>query len=93
LQSGTLRVDISTRKVFLGGEEVRLSPTEFGVLVAPMERKGEIVSPQWLLEHVVGGDDIGFVYQHIKWLRDKLEAIGDPKRIATIRGRGYRFDG
>jgi len=31
---------------------------------------------------------------HIRWLREKIEAVPDkPQRIITVRGAGYRFEG
>ena len=49
------------------------------------------------MERLWGYDYIGdtrTVDVHVRWLREKIEAEpGSPKRIITIRGVGYRFEG
>ncbi|MCH8108641.1 MAG: winged helix-turn-helix domain-containing protein, partial [Chloroflexi bacterium] len=50
-----------------------------------------------ILEHLWGYNYIGdtrTIDVHIRWLREKIEPNpGQPRRIVTIRGVGYRFDG
>ena len=49
------------------------------------------------MERLWGYDYIGdtrTVDVHVRWLREKIEEEpGSPKRIITIRGVGYRFEG
>lgn len=92
MQAGDLRVDTATRQAFLGDKELHLSSQEFDVLVALMERQGQTVPRQWLLENVVGGEDLRRVDHLIKWLRDKIET-DEWRPIKIVRGIGYRFDG
>jgi DNA-binding response OmpR family regulator len=50
-----------------------------------------------LLEQVWGWDfsgDSRTVDVHIRWLREKIEETpSEPKRLVTVRGAGYRFEG
>ncbi len=80
-----------------GGEEVHLSPKEFGVLRYLAAHEGEVVTRVELLHEV--WDYKRFpttrtVDNHIASLRSKLEDDpGQPKRILTVHGVGYRFVG
>lgn len=56
-----------------------------------------VLSRDLLLEHVWGYSYSGetkLVDVHVRWLREKIELDpSDPKRIVTMRGVGYRFEG
>jgi len=93
MQSGNLRVDTVTRKAFLDDKELAVSETEFNVLVILMQHQGQALSRQWLFENVDGVENIRIVDYYIKWLRGKIETGIELKRIITVRGVGYRFDG
>jgi two-component system, OmpR family, response regulator RegX3 len=93
MQSGNLKLDTVTRKGFLDDEELPISDTEFGLLLALMQQKGQTVTRQWLLENVVGGENLHPVDQNMHWLRGKIEQDLSAPRITIVRGVGYRFDG
>lgn len=82
-------------RVFLGEDEVNLSPKEFRMLELFMTHPRRVWSREQLLERVWGPDFMGdskTVDVHIRWLREKLEP--DPSRpqyLQTVRGFGYRF--
>jgi DNA-binding response OmpR family regulator len=76
------------------GERVRLSTTEFELLVYLMENAGRVVSREQILRAVWGyvydpGTNVVDVY--IGYLRRKLGG-GGSKPIATVRSVGYMFD-
>jgi DNA-binding response OmpR family regulator len=56
-----------------------------------------MLSREFILERVWGWDFIGdsrTVDVHVRWLRQKVENDpGNPTRIVTVRGGGYRFEG
>jgi DNA-binding response OmpR family regulator len=88
VQRGDLEVDLRQRLVRVGGEEVRLTPTEFKVLAVFVRNPNQVLSRDQLLEDVwggAGGDEQVKLY--IGYLRRKLPSV----RIETVRGFGYRF--
>jgi two-component system alkaline phosphatase synthesis response regulator PhoP len=87
-----LRIDKEGRKVWVGGELVDLTATEFDLLLALAEHRGMVLSRDQLLEKIWGHDyygEIRVVDVHIGHIRQK---IGE-EYIATVRGVGYRFEG
>lgn len=97
LTFGDLVVNLTRREVTLRGEPVQLKPQEYELLVFFAEHKGQMLSREFILERVWGWDFIGdsrTVDVHVRWLRQKIEEdASDPKRIITVRGGGYRFEG
>ena len=95
LRAGSLTLDGVTQQLyFASGGALCLTPTEFRLLRYLMQRPGEFVSPEELLEQVwgyvpgTGGAEV--VRSHISNLRRKLRAMGeDPQTLRTIPYRGY----
>jgi DNA-binding response OmpR family regulator len=90
LEAGDVVIDRRARRVSVAGEDVPLRTLEFDLLVALLERNGDVVGRDELLEHVWGLSFPGgtrTVDVHIANLRRKL---GRPELIATVRGSGYR---
>ncbi len=93
--AGTVTVDLGSQAVMKNGVEVRLSPTEYGLLAALAEHAGRLMDHRTLLRTVWGpgyGDERNYLRTFIQRLRTKLEA--DPKNpevIVTVGARGYRF--
>lgn len=80
-------------KVFINDEEINLTKTEFNILLALYERKGEVLSREELLDILWGMDKIVIdrtIDVHIKHLRDKLKKYGE--LIKNVRGVGYKFE-
>ena len=97
LNSNDLQVSLTGRRVYRSGEEVKLSNKEFDLLAELMRNKGVVLSRDLILTKVWGYDyfvDKRTVDVHIRWLREKLEEdASNPRRIVTVRGVGYRFEG
>lgn len=97
LISNDLRLDLTGRRVFKGEDEVKLSNKEFDLLAELMRNKNAVLSRDLILTKVWGYDyfvDKRTVDVHIRWLREKVEDNpSSPKRISTVRGVGYRFEG
>jgi len=92
LRGGPITVEVDAMRVFVDGEDVQLTPTEFRLLVSLLERRGRVQSRQQLLEaawdvHV--RIETRTVDMHVQRLRAKLGDGGD--MIETVRGFGYRF--
>ena len=96
LRSGDLEVDVSRHVATLAGEVIELTPREFDLLSLFLVNRGRALSRDQILDSIWGRDYVGdsrTVDVHVRWLRKKIEpAPGNPKRIVTVRGLGYRFE-
>jgi DNA-binding response OmpR family regulator len=92
-----LSVNRTRREVLLNDVPLQLKPQEYQLLLFFAEHQGQMLSREFILERVWGWDFIGdsrTVDVHVRWLRQKIEAdAGNPVRIVTVRGGGYRFEG
>ena len=92
---GDVQVDPGTHTVRRRGEAVTLRPKEYDLLIALLQRKGQVASRGELLEEVWGYS--GEVYSrtvdtHVAELRRKLEEnAAEPRHILTVRKTGYRI--
>lgn len=97
LTFGNLQINVTRREVSLDGKIVPVKPKEYDLLLFFVQHRGQMLSREFILERVWDWDYIGdsrTVDVHVRWLRQKIEADpANPKRIVTVRGGGYRFDG
>lgn len=95
--STNLRLNLTGRRVFKDNDEVKLSNKEFDLLAELMRNQSAVLSRDLILTKVWGYDyfvDKRTVDVHVRWLREKIEDDpSSPKRIVTVRGVGYRFEG
>jgi len=91
LQTGDLRLDLSTREVTRGTRPLVLTRTEFAVLELLMRSAGRVVTRDTLIDSVWTGHEVesNTLDAFIKLLRSKVEAPGETKLIQTVRGVGY----
>jgi DNA-binding response OmpR family regulator len=94
---GDVTIDQSRREVRRNGESLHLKPREYELLVFLARHRGMVLSRDLILERVWGWDYDGgsrTVDVHVHWLREKIEPDPkQPRRIVTVRGVGYRFEG
>jgi DNA-binding response OmpR family regulator len=96
LRAGDVCVDRLKRNVKCGGRVSHLTPKELSLLALLIERADQEVSRSTIMKEVwqtayVG--DTRTLEVHVRWLRQKLEDDPKhPKRIVTVRRRGYRFN-
>ena len=94
LRLGDVEIDVLGHRALRAGEELRLSPTEFRLLVELARAPGRAFSREILLENVWGYDYLGdsrLVDMAIQRLRAKIETDpAEPDLIETVRGVGYR---
>lgn len=97
LESGDLMLDLIARRATRNNQELRLTHKEFDLLATLMRNQGAVLSRDLLLDRVWGYDYGGqtkTVDVHVRWLREKIEDDpSHPRRIVTVRGVGYRFEG
>ena len=86
-----LELDLDSHRVWRGGQEALLSPTEFNLLRYLMTNAGRVVSRAQILDTVWQYDfngDSTIIESFISNLRRKVDS-GEPKLIHTVRGVGY----
>ena len=96
IERANVRLEPSTRRAFVLGEEIHLRRKEFELLRLLMENPGRVLTRQTLIDQVWGDDYVGDTKTldvHIMRLRNRIETDPNmPSVITTIRGVGYRFD-
>jgi two-component system KDP operon response regulator KdpE len=95
VRAGSVVIDLAGQSVLRDGAEVKLSPTEYGLLSALAQHAGQVIDHRTLLRTVWGptyGDERNYLRTFIQRLRSKLEADPrNPDLIVTVGARGYRF--
>jgi DNA-binding response OmpR family regulator len=95
IEIGNLTINADTREVFIGNNNVRLTPKEFDILELLARNKGIVFSIEKIYERVWGEafyKSDNTVMVHITKIREKIEP--DPKKpiyIKTIWGVGYKI--
>jgi DNA-binding response OmpR family regulator len=92
---GDIRIDLDRGRLLVGGQEVHLTPSEFRLMILLTAQPGRTITREtimgvlWNSSHVGGGRTCEV---HVSKLRRKIDRGSDkPRRIETIRGKGYRF--
>lgn len=92
-----MAIKTKRREVILHEAPINMKPKEYELLLFLARHKGQVLPRELILDRVWGWDFSGgsrTVDVHIRWLREKIESDPSyPKRIVTVRGIGYRFDG
>jgi DNA-binding response OmpR family regulator len=95
LNFGRLQIDEPAREVRIDGQDIKLKPREFGLLLALALNSGVALSRRALLERVWGFDFAGderTVDVHIRRVRRKIEEqYGLAPMLQTVHGYGYKF--
>jgi DNA-binding response OmpR family regulator len=89
---GDITLDLTTRRVQRGDDEIDLTPTEFRILELLMRHAGQVVTRKMLCEDLWDTDWEGttnVIEVHINRIRKKFDHEGSPSIIQTVRGRGY----
>ncbi len=90
-----LVVDLSRRHVWVRGERVELTTTEFEILSFLAAHPGWVYTRRQIMQHLWDGDFYGDVRSadvHVQRIRKKIEPDPkNPRYIHTVRGMGYRF--
>lgn len=93
---GDIVMDDSSKKVTVCGEEIVLTPTEYGILKVLMDRPGKVCSPKEIYKEVWSGDPYGAegtIAVHIRHLREKIELDpANPRYIKVMWGQGYKLE-
>jgi DNA-binding response OmpR family regulator len=91
-----LVIDTYARRVYVNGNEVKLTAKEYALLLFLASNPDRVFSKDELFEKVWGLDsmgDLATLTVHIRKIREKIEADpANPQYIKTIWGVGYRFE-
>lgn len=93
LVNESIRIDLTSRRVYVDGTPIALTPKEFDLLTLMVGHPNVAFSRKQLLDMVWGGDlpnDTRTLDTHIKQIRHAIAPYND--RIITLRGVGYRFE-
>lgn len=97
LIDGDLRVNKVSRVITKNNEIIEMTSKEFDLLVLLLENKGKVLNKDYLFNQIWGNDSFSeqqTLTVHIKWLRQKIEEDAkNPKRILTVWGVGYKYEG
>ena len=95
-QTGDLLIDYEARRVFIGDEEIKLTPIEFDILYLLASNPGKVFSTDEIFEKVWNEKVYGAnntVMVHIRRLRGKMkEDTRENKIITTVWGVGYKIE-
>ncbi|WP_305092220.1 response regulator transcription factor [Prescottella sp. R16] len=92
-----IRFEPAARRVLVDGSEVALANKEYELLRVLLEHAGQVVSRETILREVWGDVELRgskTLDMHMSWLRRKIgdEGTGADRRIATVRGVGFRIN-
>ena len=97
IESGDLKLDLESRRLFILGREINLTAREFELLELFVTNPNKVFSREKLLSIVWGADypgDVRTVDVHVRRLREKIEANpSEPKYVHTKWGVGYYYRG
>jgi two-component system response regulator RegX3 len=83
--------------VQVDGREVRVALREFELLELLLRNAGRVMTRGQLIDRIWGANYVGDTKTldvHVKRLRAKIEEDpAQPRRLITVRGLGYKFEG
>jgi two-component system, OmpR family, KDP operon response regulator KdpE len=94
-RAGDIELNLDQHRVFVRGEDVHLTPTEFELLRALIAHPGKLLTDRMLLQTVWGpeyGDEAHYLHVYVARLRRKIEPDPrQPRYLVTEPGVGYRL--
>lgn len=96
LVQGGIELDQKRKSVKIDGEDITLTPMEYGILLMLMSHPGHVFSSSEIYEHVWNDQSIGnesTVSVHIRHLREKIEIDpSEPRYVKVVWGQGYKLE-
>jgi len=93
--TGGLEVNEDTVEVFVDGNQVKLTPLEFKILLLLMKNPGRVFSAEEIYERVWNEQAINTdtIMVHIRKIREKIEVNPrEPKYLKVVWGVGYKIE-
>ena len=95
-EAGGLVINDDLKKVTVDGEEVKLTPIEYNILLLLMKNKGKVYSISQIYEEIWNEEAIGAdntVAVHIRHIREKIEITPkEPRYLNVVWGVGYKIE-
>ena len=95
-EAGGLVINDDLKKVTVDGEEVKLTPIEYNILLLLMQNKGKVYSISQIYEEIWNEEAIGAdntVAVHIRHIREKIEINPkEPRYLKVVWGVGYKIE-
>lgn len=94
LEVGEITMNEDAHEVFVNGEMVEFSPTEYKLLRFLMSNANRVLTKAQILDHVWEydfGGEMGIVESYVSYLRKKLDPLTKEPVIVTKRGVGYMY--
>ncbi len=92
LRYGPLTMDLAAHEVAIGDRRVDLTAKEYDLLELFMRHPQQVLTRDVIYDRVWGynfGGESNIIEVYVRYLRQKLEARGEPRLIHTVRGVGY----
>jgi DNA-binding response OmpR family regulator len=92
LRLADLSMDPATRVVTRGRRRVTLTAREYALLEYFLRNTGRVLTRPMITQHVWGMDfdpESNIVDVYVGYLRRKIDAVGEPRLVQTVRGAGY----
>ena len=94
-QVGGLQINDETKEVFVDGEQIKMTPIEYSILLLLMRNPGKVFSINQIYENIWNEEAIGAdntVAVHIRHIREKIEINPkDPRYLKVVWGVGYKI--
>ena len=95
-KAGGLQINDETKQVTVDGKEIKLTATEYNILLFLLKNKGKVYSISELYENVWNEDSFAaenIIAVHIRHIREKIEINPkEPKYLKVIWGIGYKVE-
>ena len=92
LHYGPLTMDTAAHETHMGGRRVELTAKEYELLELFLRHPQQVLTREVIYDRVWGydfGGESNIIEVYVRYLRQKLEAAGEPRLIHTVRGVGY----
>lgn len=93
---GGLSINDDLKEVTVDGELVKLTPTEYDILLLLVKNQGKVFSIDQIYENIWNEEAIGAdntVAVHIRHIREKIEINPkDPRYLKVVWGVGYKIE-
>lgn len=94
--NGGLVIDDSEKRVTVDGDEVKLTPIEYDILLYLSKNVGKVFNTAQIYEAVWNDDAYGadnVIAVHIRHIREKIEINpGEPRYLKVVWGQGYKIE-
>ena len=95
-KTGELMINDERKEVVIEGKIIKLTPTEYNILLFLLKNKGKVFSINQIYENVWDGEAFGaenIIAVHIRHIREKIEINAkEPKYLKVIWGVGYKIE-